>query len=40
MYARLKKKSDASCVITDYFADFATVIRRKKALETGKCYVV
>ena len=40
--------SDASCVMTDYFDDFTTgslnfhisgCIRRKKALEMGKCSI-
>ena len=46
---RLVKASDASCVMTDCFEEFATgilnfhisgSIRRKKALEIGKCSIV
>ena len=49
MYVTLIMTSDMSCVIADSFDDFATgsfefhisgFIRRKRALETGKCSVV
>ena len=49
MYVMSIMTSNASCVITDSFADFATevlnfhisgFIRHKEALATGKCSVV
>ena len=49
MYVMSIKTSDAPCKITDSFDDFTTrsfefsylwFLRRRKALETGKCSVV